>query len=51
MQLNGWLIPLRAFREMHGEEGGEVSAGAADGDRGRVGNTRPAPGLSERGTQ
>ena len=26
MQLNGWLIPLTAFREMHGEEGGEVNA-------------------------
>ena len=26
MQLNGWLIPLRGFREMHGEEGGEVNA-------------------------
>jgi dihydrofolate reductase len=23
MQLNEWLLPLRAFREMHGEEGGE----------------------------
>jgi len=26
MQLNDWLFPLRAFREMHGEEGGEVNA-------------------------
>jgi dihydrofolate reductase len=26
MQLNEWLFPLRAFREMHGEEGGEDNA-------------------------
>jgi dihydrofolate reductase len=26
MQLNEWLFPLRAFREMQGEEGGEVNA-------------------------
>jgi dihydrofolate reductase len=26
MQLNQWLFPLRAFRAMHGEEGGEVNA-------------------------
>jgi dihydrofolate reductase len=26
MQLNEWLFPLKAFREMHGEEGGEVNA-------------------------
>src|SRR5947209_20562193 len=25
-RLNDWLVPLRAFRESHGEEGGEVSA-------------------------
>jgi dihydrofolate reductase len=25
-QLHDWLVPLRAFRESHGEEGGEVSA-------------------------
>jgi dihydrofolate reductase len=25
-QLHQWLIPLRAFRETHGEEGGEVNA-------------------------
>jgi dihydrofolate reductase len=25
-QLTEWLLPLRAFREMHGEEGGEVNA-------------------------
>lgn len=28
MQLNEWLIPLKAFREMHGEESGEVNASA-----------------------
>jgi hypothetical protein len=58
--------PLRAFREMHGEEGGGLnastpiveswfenvgarprvlSAGAADGERGRVGN--PPSGLRD----
>jgi hypothetical protein len=26
MQLNEWLFPLSAFREMQGEEGGEVNA-------------------------
>jgi dihydrofolate reductase len=26
MQLNEWLLPLRAFRELHGDEGGEVNA-------------------------
>jgi dihydrofolate reductase len=26
MQLTGWLLPLRAFRELHGGEGGEVNA-------------------------
>jgi dihydrofolate reductase len=25
-QLHEWIVPLRAFREMHGEEGGEVNA-------------------------
>ena len=25
-QLHGWLVPLRAFRESHGAEGGEVNA-------------------------
>jgi hypothetical protein len=24
-QLHEWLIPLKAFRERHGEEGGEVN--------------------------
>jgi dihydrofolate reductase len=28
MQLTEWLFPLRAFRELHGEEGGEVNASA-----------------------
>src|SRR5918912_1345720 len=28
-ELHTWLIPLRAFREMHGEEGGEVNASTA----------------------
>src|SRR5262245_60724946 len=26
MQLHRWLLPLKAFRETHGEEGGEVNA-------------------------
>jgi dihydrofolate reductase len=25
-QLHAWLLPLKAFREMHGEQGGEVNA-------------------------
>src|SRR5215470_16646682 len=25
-ELHGWLVPLKAFRESHGEEGGEVNA-------------------------
>jgi dihydrofolate reductase len=29
MQLNEWLAPLRAFRELHGMEGGEVDASNA----------------------
>jgi dihydrofolate reductase len=28
-QLHEWLFPLRAFRESHGEEGGEVNASSA----------------------
>jgi hypothetical protein len=26
MQLHEWLVPLRAFREMQGEQGGELNA-------------------------
>lgn len=29
MQLHEWFFPLKAFREMHGEEGGEVNASSA----------------------
>jgi dihydrofolate reductase len=29
MRLNEWLFPLRAFREMHGETGGEENASSA----------------------
>jgi dihydrofolate reductase len=28
-QLHQWLVPLRVFRETHGEEGGEVNASSA----------------------
>jgi dihydrofolate reductase len=28
-QLHEWLLPLRAFRESHGEEGGEVNASSS----------------------
>jgi dihydrofolate reductase len=28
-QLHQWLVPLKAFRERHGEEGGEVNASSA----------------------
>ena len=26
MQLHQWLLPLKAFRETHGQEGGDVNA-------------------------
>src|SRR5438067_271256 len=47
-ELHDWLVPLKAFRERHGEEGGEVNAStpfAADhlGERGARGH-RPATG-------
>jgi dihydrofolate reductase len=29
MELHQWVFPLREFREMHGEEGGEVNASSA----------------------
>jgi dihydrofolate reductase len=29
MQLHEWFFPLKEFREMHGEQGGEVNAGSA----------------------
>jgi dihydrofolate reductase len=29
MQLHEWVFPLREFREMHGEQGGEVNASSA----------------------
>jgi dihydrofolate reductase len=29
MRLNEWLLPLKAFREMHGEDGGQVNASSA----------------------
>lgn len=40
-QLHEWLIPLKAFREGHGEEGGEVNASTpiAEGILGNVGAT------------
>ena len=25
-KLHGWLVPLKAFRESHGEQGGEINA-------------------------
>lgn len=38
-QLHEWVVPLRAFREGHGEEGGEVNASTpiAEGILGNVG--------------
>ena len=39
-QLHEWVVPLRAFRESHGEEGGEVLA-ARDGTRGRPRQASP----------
>jgi dihydrofolate reductase len=40
-QLHQWLVPLRAFREGHGEQGGEVNASTpiAEGILGNVGAT------------
>jgi dihydrofolate reductase len=29
MELHEWVFPLKAFREMHGQEGGEVNASSA----------------------
>ena len=31
MELHEWFFPLQAFREMHGEEGGEVNASSCRG--------------------
>ena len=39
MQLHQWLLPLKAFRETHGREGGDVNASTANGDV-RVGGVR-----------
>jgi dihydrofolate reductase len=41
MQLHQWLVPLKAFRETHGEEGGEVNASTpvAEGILGNTGAT------------
>ena len=38
-QLHEWVVPLRAFREGHGKEGGEVNASTpiAEGILGNVG--------------
>ena len=40
-QLHDWLVPLRAFRESHGEEGGELNASTpiAEGILGDAGAT------------
>jgi dihydrofolate reductase len=40
-QLHQWLVPLRTFRESHGEEGGEVNASTpiAEGILGNTGAT------------
>jgi dihydrofolate reductase len=40
-QLHEWLVPLKAFRESHGEEGGEVNASTpiAEGILGNTGAT------------
>lgn len=41
MQLHQWLLPLKAFRETHGEEGGEANASTpiAEAILGNVGAT------------
>src|SRR5258706_13056464 len=40
-ELHDWLVPLKAFRESHGEEGGEVNASTpfAEGILGGAGAT------------
>jgi len=41
MELHEWFFPLKAFREMHGEEGGEVNAssGVVEDRRANIGAT------------
>jgi hypothetical protein len=41
MELHEWLVPLKEFREMHGDEGGEVNASSAvvDERRANIGAT------------
>ena len=41
MRLHEWVFPLRVWREMHGQEGGEANASSAllDAERPRVGAT------------
>jgi dihydrofolate reductase len=47
MQLHEWLVPLKAFREAHGEEGGEVNASTpiAEEILGNVGATIMGRGM------
>jgi hypothetical protein len=41
-QLHEWLVPLKAFRESHGEEGGEVNA-STPGQGAGFGTVREVP--------
>ena len=41
MQLNEWLFPLRAFRELQGEEGGEVTRAVRSSRAGSRTSARP----------
>src|SRR5262249_58566364 len=47
MELHSWLVPLAAFRESHGEEGGEVNASTrfAEGILGGAGATILGPNM------
>lgn len=47
MQLHQWLFPLKAFREAHGEEAGEVNASTPIGEEilGNVGATIMGQGM------
>src|SRR2546430_10170426 len=38
MELHQWLFPLTEFRDMHGEEGGEVNASSAVVEERRANN-------------
>ncbi|HYB29422.1 MAG TPA: hypothetical protein VEF89_22615 [Solirubrobacteraceae bacterium] len=50
MELHEWFFPLKAFREMHGEEGGDVNAssGVVEERRANIGATIMGRNKSDR---